>query len=163
MSPWRQKAEEMFPELVSRFEEADTPYLLWFELREAFERASSSHLATSRSSGAFISIPIGALTSHVGRLRRTICLLALPFAFTSTFLSILQHAGTCRVGGGPRICASRAFFSIIFRTRSSASCRVFSHERVTVMIPVSDPWPNKTLQPTAPGAAAQTDESRKAF
>lgn len=39
MPPWKQKAEEMFPELASRFEEADTPYLLWFELREAFERA----------------------------------------------------------------------------------------------------------------------------
>ena len=39
MQPWKQKAEEMFPELDSRFEEADTPYLLWFELREAFERA----------------------------------------------------------------------------------------------------------------------------
>ena len=39
MPPWREKAEEMFPELVARFEEADTPYLLWFELREAFERA----------------------------------------------------------------------------------------------------------------------------
>jgi len=39
MPPWKQKAEEMFPELASRFEEANTPYLLWFELREAFERA----------------------------------------------------------------------------------------------------------------------------
>ena len=29
----------MFPELVSRFEEADTPYLLWFELGRAFEKA----------------------------------------------------------------------------------------------------------------------------
>ena len=29
----------MFPELVSRFEDADTPCLLWFELREAFVRA----------------------------------------------------------------------------------------------------------------------------
>ena len=33
------KAEEMFPELTARFEAADTPYLLWFELRDAFERA----------------------------------------------------------------------------------------------------------------------------
>jgi len=39
MPPWKQKAEEMFPELVSRFEDADTPYLLWFELHEAFEGA----------------------------------------------------------------------------------------------------------------------------
>jgi hypothetical protein len=39
MAPWRQKADEMFPELLSHFEDADTPYLLWFELREAFERA----------------------------------------------------------------------------------------------------------------------------
>ena len=39
MLPWRQKAEGMFPELASCFEGADTPYLLWFELREAFERA----------------------------------------------------------------------------------------------------------------------------
>jgi hypothetical protein len=29
----------MFPELVLRFEGADTPYLLWFELRDAFEQA----------------------------------------------------------------------------------------------------------------------------
>jgi hypothetical protein len=39
MSSWRQKADEMFPELLSRFEQADTPYLLWFELRDAFERS----------------------------------------------------------------------------------------------------------------------------
>lgn len=37
--PWKQKAEAMFPELLASFEEADTPYLLWFELREAFEQA----------------------------------------------------------------------------------------------------------------------------
>jgi len=29
----------MFPELISRFENADTSYLLWFELRDAFEDA----------------------------------------------------------------------------------------------------------------------------
>jgi hypothetical protein len=39
MSLWRQKAVEMFPELIARFEDADTPYLLWFELRDAFEHA----------------------------------------------------------------------------------------------------------------------------
>jgi hypothetical protein len=39
MPPWREKADQMFPELVSQFEEADTPYLLWFELRSAFEKA----------------------------------------------------------------------------------------------------------------------------
>lgn len=39
MLPWKQKANDMFPELDSRIEEADTPYLLWFELLELFERA----------------------------------------------------------------------------------------------------------------------------
>jgi hypothetical protein len=39
MAPWRQKAYEMFPELVSRFENADTPYSLWFELQTVFEQA----------------------------------------------------------------------------------------------------------------------------
>jgi hypothetical protein len=39
MAPWRQKADEMFPELVSDFEDADTPYLLWFALHSAFKRA----------------------------------------------------------------------------------------------------------------------------
>jgi hypothetical protein len=39
MAPWRQKADEMFPELASHFENVDTPYLLWFELRDAFEDA----------------------------------------------------------------------------------------------------------------------------
>jgi hypothetical protein len=39
MNHWRQKAYEMFPELISRFGDADTPYLLWFELEAAFERA----------------------------------------------------------------------------------------------------------------------------
>jgi hypothetical protein len=39
MSLWLQKALEMFPELITRFEDADTPYLLWFELRDAFEHA----------------------------------------------------------------------------------------------------------------------------
>jgi hypothetical protein len=39
MEAWKQKAKELLPELVEAVEEADTPYLLWFELREAFERA----------------------------------------------------------------------------------------------------------------------------
>lgn len=39
MTSWKQKAEVMFPELTSQFEETDTPYLLWFALRSAFERA----------------------------------------------------------------------------------------------------------------------------
>jgi hypothetical protein len=39
MPPWKQKAEAMFPDLGARIEGAGTPYLLWFELREAFERA----------------------------------------------------------------------------------------------------------------------------
>jgi hypothetical protein len=39
MPPWKQRAEEIFPELVSQFEEADTPYMLWFELRNVFEEA----------------------------------------------------------------------------------------------------------------------------
>jgi hypothetical protein len=36
---WRQKAESMFPEIAPWIADADTPYLLWFELREAFEAA----------------------------------------------------------------------------------------------------------------------------
>ncbi len=39
MPPWKQQAETTFPELTAQFEEADTPCLLWFELRTAFERA----------------------------------------------------------------------------------------------------------------------------
>ena len=39
MQLWRKKADEMFPELADRFAAADTPYLLWFELLYAFERA----------------------------------------------------------------------------------------------------------------------------
>lgn len=39
MNSWRQKADEIFPELISYFEDADTPYSLWFELQAAFERA----------------------------------------------------------------------------------------------------------------------------
>ena len=43
MERWREKAGEMFPELASRIEAAlqdlDSPYTLWFELREAFEEA----------------------------------------------------------------------------------------------------------------------------
>jgi hypothetical protein len=39
MERWREKAYEMFPELASRFEAGDSPYTLWFELRQAFEEA----------------------------------------------------------------------------------------------------------------------------
>jgi hypothetical protein len=39
MSSWRHKAGEMLPELVNSFEDADTPYLLWFELHDAFKQA----------------------------------------------------------------------------------------------------------------------------
>ena len=36
---WRQVAREMFPELVDRIREAENPYLLWIDLRMAFEDA----------------------------------------------------------------------------------------------------------------------------
>jgi hypothetical protein len=39
MPSWRQKAEEMFPELVHRIQEAENPYLLWFELLVVFNCA----------------------------------------------------------------------------------------------------------------------------
>ena len=39
MNSWRQKAEQMFPELQSSLEIADTPYLLWYELQRIFEQA----------------------------------------------------------------------------------------------------------------------------
>ena len=43
MERWREKAREMFPELTSRLDAAlesvDSPYTLWYELREAFEAA----------------------------------------------------------------------------------------------------------------------------
>jgi len=39
MEQWRDKARDVFPELASLVDAADTPYLLWIELREAFEAA----------------------------------------------------------------------------------------------------------------------------
>ncbi len=42
MPSWREKAEQMFPELADRVRTAKTPYLLWFELRDAFESAYGS-------------------------------------------------------------------------------------------------------------------------
>jgi hypothetical protein len=37
--PWKSTASDLFPELRERFTDADTPYLLWFELLAAFEAA----------------------------------------------------------------------------------------------------------------------------
>ncbi len=42
MPHWLQKAHEMFPELISRFEQVDTPYLLWFELYDEFIHSYSA-------------------------------------------------------------------------------------------------------------------------
>lgn len=44
MPPWRETAYELLPELGEKITdpEIDTPYLLWFELRHAFERAYGS-------------------------------------------------------------------------------------------------------------------------
>lgn len=39
MDRWREKADELFPELTSRLDADDAPYSLWFELPEAFEEA----------------------------------------------------------------------------------------------------------------------------
>ena len=41
MPPWRETALELLPELGEKITdpEIDTPYLLWFEIRDAFERA----------------------------------------------------------------------------------------------------------------------------
>jgi hypothetical protein len=39
MEPWREKAAELFPELSSRWDDNDSPYAMWLELRLAFEEA----------------------------------------------------------------------------------------------------------------------------
>ena len=39
MPPWKRVAREMLPELAEAVTDAETPYLLWFELRGAFEDA----------------------------------------------------------------------------------------------------------------------------
>ena len=41
MPPWRQTAHELLPELSEKITdpEIDTPYMLWFEIRKAFEKA----------------------------------------------------------------------------------------------------------------------------
>jgi len=41
MPPWRETAYELLPELGEKITdpEIDTPYRLWFEIRDAFERA----------------------------------------------------------------------------------------------------------------------------
>src|SRR5215470_6692676 len=39
---WKEQAKHMFPELLSEVEQAETPYLLWFGLRRAFNNAYSS-------------------------------------------------------------------------------------------------------------------------
>jgi len=36
---WRTEAFKRFPEFHNRFEDADNPYLLWFQLRDAFAEA----------------------------------------------------------------------------------------------------------------------------
>lgn len=36
---WGREAFNRFPELIDRFDNADDPYLLWFELTEAFKNA----------------------------------------------------------------------------------------------------------------------------
>src|SRR5215469_566310 len=40
--PWRETAEAKFPELRDAVHEAENAYMLWFELRLAFERAYES-------------------------------------------------------------------------------------------------------------------------
>ena len=39
MEQWREKATEMFPEFSSSWDDDDSPYSVWLELREAFEEA----------------------------------------------------------------------------------------------------------------------------
>jgi hypothetical protein len=39
MPPWREEAERLLPELAENAREAETPYLLWFDIREGFENA----------------------------------------------------------------------------------------------------------------------------
>ena len=39
---WRTEAFKRFPDLAVRFQQADTSYLLWFELRDAFKQAYRS-------------------------------------------------------------------------------------------------------------------------
>jgi hypothetical protein len=42
MPPWRKTAKAMLPELARRVDEADNPYLLWFDIFYAFEQAYES-------------------------------------------------------------------------------------------------------------------------
>src|SRR3989442_12502414 len=39
MPPWRDKAEQMFPELAATVREAETPYNLWSDLCDVFNLA----------------------------------------------------------------------------------------------------------------------------
>lgn len=39
---WRRKAYELFPELWSEFDRADSSYLLWYEVQKAFDGAYDS-------------------------------------------------------------------------------------------------------------------------
>ncbi len=39
MERWREKAADVFPELSSRWDDNESPYALWLELRLTFEAA----------------------------------------------------------------------------------------------------------------------------
>jgi hypothetical protein len=39
---WKTKALQQFPELADTIEDADTPYLLWFELFDVFGKPTCS-------------------------------------------------------------------------------------------------------------------------
>jgi hypothetical protein len=47
-SAWREEADKRFPELsvLFRQNECDTPYLLWFELRDQFQKAYETPINT---------------------------------------------------------------------------------------------------------------------
>jgi len=38
-TPWREEAARLLPELAENARDAETPYLLWFDIRRAFEDA----------------------------------------------------------------------------------------------------------------------------
>ena len=112
----------MFPELISRFEQADTPYLRWFELHDAFER-SYEHAPRDESLIRRIYQYSDWCVINLGdRLPRMICLRVSRFAFMNTFPFIPLRAKICRVGGtlGTWM-ANQAFSIIIYPTMSSAS------------------------------------------
>lgn len=113
--------------------QADTPYLLWFELREAFERVYEESPRGELLIRRIYQYSDWCCSQPRGKTAEDNPLTCVAVCFYEHIPTHTAAREDMPAGGAQKISLSRAFSSIIFQVRSFGNCAASWNERVTVM------------------------------